>query len=73
VDYVKVNVQYSIGDGGMALLLKRKDPNDACASDGCWDYDPDHKVLLIGKACDDVKAATDAKVEIVVGCETHLK
>jgi hypothetical protein len=73
VDYFMVNVQYSIGGGGMTALLQRKDQTDACTTDGCWDYDPDHKVLLLGKACDDVKAAADAKVEIVVGCKTNVK
>jgi hypothetical protein len=57
----------------MSDLLKRSDPSDTCATDGCWDYDADGKVILIGKACDAVKSAPDAKVQIVVGCQTNVK
>ncbi|MBI5536350.1 MAG: VWA domain-containing protein [Deltaproteobacteria bacterium] len=73
VDKTRVNVQYSTGGGPMTDLLKRSDPNDTCTNDGCWDYDANGKVILIGKACDSVKSAVDAKVQIVVGCQTNVK
>lgn len=73
VDLNLVNVQYSVAGGPMVELLKRKDPADTCAADGCWDYDLNSNVRLIGKSCEDVKAAADAKVQIVVGCKTNVK
>ena len=72
VDLTAVNVNYSI-DGGAAMELKKRgDPNNACVADGCWDYTADSKVQLIGKACDDIKAQTNAKVQILVGCPTII-
>jgi hypothetical protein len=68
-----VNVQYSTGGGDMTELYRRKDGSDPCTAEGCWDYDDNGKVVLLGKACDEVKAAGDAKVQIVVGCQTNLK
>lgn len=74
VDKDKVNVNVST-DGGQttSTLPKRSDPNDTCATDGCWDYDGQGQVVLIGKACEDVKNSPNAKVEILVGCETVVK
>lgn len=74
IDKNQVNVNLTI-NGATGILPKRSDPNDACTSDGCWDYDATdpNKVVLIGKSCADVSSATDAKVEIVVGCNTVLK
>jgi hypothetical protein len=72
VDKESVNVR-----SGNAMsskdLYRRKDASNACATDGCWDYTPDGKIELLGKACQDVKSATDAKVEIVVGCKTVVR
>jgi hypothetical protein len=71
-DLSLVNVDYVIGGGAVKPLYKRKDSSNACAGDGCWDYTPDNKVELIGKACDDVKSAPNAKVDITVGCQTRI-
>lgn len=72
VDKSKVNVRIDDKAGGTDLK-KRSDPSDPCATDGCWDYDGDGKVELIGKACTDAKAITDGKVTILVGCATVVK
>jgi hypothetical protein len=72
VDKNKVNVNVSL-DGGQETLKKRSNPGDSCSVDGCWDYDSSGQVILIGKACDDIKKAKNAKVEILVGCETVVK
>lgn len=74
-DPTKVNVETGSGDAGLSILPKRSDPNDACTVDGCWDYDPNDatKIELLGKACDDVKSSSDEHVQIVVGCQTHVK
>ncbi len=72
VDKGKVNVKLESG-GSSTDLKKRSDPTDDCAADGCWDYDADGKVVLIGKACTTAKATTTGKVSIVVGCATVVK
>ena len=72
VDKESVNVR-SGNAGGTTDLYRRKDASNACTSDGCWDYTPDGKLELLGKACQDVKSAPDAKVEIVVGCKTVVR
>ncbi len=72
VDPDEVNVSYGVG-GAMPMTLKRrKDPMNQCVADGCWDYDMAGKVQLLGKACEDVRNATDAKVKIIVGCPTII-
>jgi hypothetical protein len=53
-------------------LKKRSDPNDQCLVEGCWDYDVDGNIVIIGKSCDDLSSANQAKVDIIVGCMTVL-
>ena len=60
-------------NGTSTDLKKRADMSDQCETDGCWDYDADGKVILVGKACEDVVAASTSKVDIVVGCTTVVK
>ncbi|MEZ4301962.1 MAG: hypothetical protein R3B70_43920, partial [Polyangiaceae bacterium] len=72
IDLDFVNVETTI-DGSNTLVPKRKDPNDACTADGCWDYNVAGQVQLLGKTCEDVTKATSAKVDIKVGCETIVK
>lgn len=72
VDRDQVNVRTGNGMGTMDQY-RRKDSSNDCAKDGCWDYTPDGKIELIGKACTDVKSAQDAKVEIIVGCKTVVR
>jgi hypothetical protein len=71
-DLSNVNVQYSVGGGPPMDLFKRADPNNQCTTSGCWDYTNGNEVLLVGKACDDVKAAADAEVQIILGCATVI-
>lgn len=73
IDPTRVNVDYSTGNGPDIGLYKRKDMTNNCATDGCWDYTADGKVELIGKACDDLKANGNSKVNISVGCQTIVK
>jgi hypothetical protein len=68
-----VNVQVATGGGAPQAIYRRKDTANTCAADGCWDYTADGKLELFGKSCSDVKAAADARVEIVVGCGTVVK
>jgi hypothetical protein len=71
IDLALVNVVVTIG-GVKATIPKRATPADDCAKDGCWDYSGT-QVQLIGKTCADVSVATDAKVDITVGCATIIK
>jgi hypothetical protein len=68
----KVNVSLTI-EMVTSTLPKRSNPNDTCDVDGCWDYTDADTLELIGKACTDVTMASNAKVEIVVGCDTIVK
>ncbi len=71
LDQVNVNVEL---DGNDPFLLpKRSDPMDTCDVDGCWDYTAKNEVEILGKTCVDISAASSAKVDILVGCETLLK
>jgi len=72
IDPMLVNVDVTI-NGMSAPLPKRSNPTDTCATDGCWDYDANGKVEILGKACLDISAASAAKVDIQVGCTTILK
>lgn len=71
IDLGLVNVVVTVG-GVKATIPKRAAPADTCTNDGCWDY-TGTQVELLGKTCADVSAATDAKVDITVGCATILK
>ncbi len=74
VDPNSVNVDLT-ADGKSSSPKKRADATDTCTTDGCWDYTDasQSQIELIGKACDDVKNATTAKVQILVGCPTVIK
>ncbi len=73
IDKNKVNVRVTINGGSAKTLPRRSKPGDTCVTSACWDYDKDGNVELLGKACQDLKDATTAKVEIIVGCLTMLK
>lgn len=66
-----VNVEVSTATG-IAAPYRRLDPANKCAEDGCWDFSSTGKVELLGKVCESVKKAPNAKVNIVVGCQTIL-
>jgi hypothetical protein len=70
----QVNVRVTI-DGTTVDLKKRATPADDCAADGCWDYTgaTPPQVEILGKSCLDLDNSIDAKVDIIVGCETVLK
>ncbi|MFT3767357.1 MAG: hypothetical protein QM820_17800 [Minicystis sp.] len=72
IDPNQVNVVVTI-EGMDYVIPKRKDPNDMCGTDPCWDYNDKGQVELIGITCSSVSAANNAKVEIYVGCATIVK
>ena len=73
LDPNKVNVNYTPGSGGAAQEIPRND-NISCndpANTG-WQYSTDGtKIVLCGAACETVKSDPQAKVSVVLGCETH--
>jgi hypothetical protein len=70
VDFTRVNVRYTRSDGTLVDILQ--DPSGDCESGAQgWQYAQDNtKIVLCGDVCDEVKADTNAKVDIVLGCET---
>lgn len=72
IDTTLVNVDVTL-DGVKTTIPKRSMPADTCAAKPCWDYNAKNQVEIIGKGCTDLGAATEAKVDIVVGCMTILK
>lgn len=71
LDRDHVNVEYTL-NGKKVPVTKRKNKSSDCLDKGCWDYTPDDRVQLIGKACDDVRSAPGVKVSIQVGCNTII-
>jgi len=71
IDRSKVNVQLQV-DGTTSDLSKRANASNPCLTTGCWDYTADGKVELLGKACDDLRAARSVQVKVVTGCMTRV-
>jgi len=69
VDPNKVNVSYQVGDEEPQPLYR-----DAAHEDG-WDYTDASKtkVKIHGPPCDALKAHTESKVTIELGCKTRVK
>lgn len=72
VNRFQINVEYETPTAGLKKLTRRRDGSNQCLGTGCWDYDKDGRIELIGAACTDVKGVTDARVKIVVGCDTVI-
>jgi hypothetical protein len=73
LDYDKVNVQYTPG-GGMPQLIGNVATAAACdAQSGGWYYDNNAsptKILLCPVTCSTVSSDPNAKIEILLGCDT---
>ncbi len=72
IDLNAVNVVVSL-ESVKHTVLRRADKNDTCALDGCWDYDEQGNVVLLGQSCVDVTAATKVDVEVFFGCASKVK
>lgn len=72
IDPGEVNVSVTV-DGNATSVPRRGDSSDSCETDGCWDYNADGDVELLGKACSDLEGAASSKVDILVGCKTIVK
>ncbi|MFO0680011.1 MAG: hypothetical protein U0169_26050 [Polyangiaceae bacterium] len=73
IDKSKVNVTISVGGTSGANIPKRSNPSDSCDGDGCWDYNANGQIELVGKSCRDVMKANTAKVDLTFGCNTVVK
>jgi len=71
-DTARVNVRYT-GAGAAPQTIFHVDGADRCAADGGWFYDQNAaptKVLACPATCDLLRSQTDAKVDVLFGCET---
>jgi hypothetical protein len=72
IDPAKVNVTFTPA-GGMAATLGQVPDDDGCGTKRSWHYDkPDDptRIVLCPAACDLVRSAPEAKLEILIGCAT---
>ena len=76
VDYDQVNVQYTPGDGGPAVVIPQVAGQSMCPTDHeAWYYDnptAPTQIILCDVACSRVKGDTVGKVDILLGCETII-
>ncbi len=71
VDTSKLNVNITVNGQSRDVLNLPPNSTKTCPADGCWQYTNNNtQIELLGKACDDVKNATTAKVQILVGCKS---
>jgi hypothetical protein len=74
VDFGFVNVDYTPGNGSpvVPILQDNTAPCDQGAEG--WQYTQNHtKIVLCGAICNIVKGDPNAKIDIVLGCETKVK
>lgn len=72
IDYTKVNVFMTAGDGSRQTIPQ--DPSTACPNADGWQYSPDKKqILLCGPACEKAKAQQGGSVSIALGCVTVVR
>ncbi len=72
IDLARVNVEVTLDGNAAVTIPARSSQADDCALSACWDYDINGDIEILGAGCDDLTAATIAKVDIVVGCETII-
>jgi hypothetical protein len=70
IDPDEVNIELTI-DGVTRVVPRRSNPDDMCLTGGgCWDYDDDGNIVLIGAACSDLSSGSSVSAKVVVGCQT---
>jgi hypothetical protein len=70
VDFDKVNVTFTPTMGKDVGLFQ---DNQSCDNANGWQYNADKtKIVLCGKACDQVKADSGGKITIELGCSTMV-
>src|SRR6185436_8843423 len=74
VDPTKVNVQITVGAGGMGQNVGKVANMAACGALGGWYYDNDAaptQILLCPQTCDAVKADQNSSVDVLYGCPSR--
>jgi hypothetical protein len=74
VDFGKVNVIYTDGEGDTDLIYRDNSLECSDPANEGWQYaDGNTKIILCGAACERVKADNKASVSIQLGCQTQDK
>jgi hypothetical protein len=72
LDPSRVNITYTNGSGTVTPVLQDP-PGTSCDAGSGWQYSADGKTInLCGKACNDVKADKDGKINVLFGCTTQV-
>lgn len=73
IDYNKVNVIYTDGDGNEETLPQDTTVDCSDPTNKGWQYSDDKtKIYLCGEACENVKADNQASIAIQLGCVTQV-
>src|SRR5262249_46620595 len=77
IDYGKVNVQYTPGDGSPPVPLPKVSDKGSCPASGdAWYYDNDTaptQIILCDTSCTKVSGDATAKIDILIGCGTVVR
>jgi len=72
LDPSKVNITYTSSAGTVTSVLQDP-PGTSCDAGSGWQYSTDGKTInLCGKACNDVKADKNGKLQVLFGCTTQV-
>lgn len=72
LDPSRVNITYTNSAGTVTTLLQDP-PGTSCDAGSGWQYSTDGKTInLCGKACNDVKADKNGKLQVLFGCTTQV-
>jgi len=72
LDPSKVNITYTSSTGTVTNVLQDP-PGTSCDAGSGWQYSADGKTInLCGKACNDVKADKNGKLQVLFGCTTQV-
>ena len=73
IDYNKVNVVYTDGNGTETTILQDNTVDCSDGSNQGWQYSDDKsKIYLCGAACETVKGDNQASISIQLGCVTQV-
>lgn len=73
VDYTKVNVKYSSGDGEAQMIPQDNTTDCSDPANQGWQYSQDKtKIILCGEICETVRNDNQASISIQLGCETVI-
>lgn len=74
IDLDHVNVTYTASATGVETTFSKVADVAQCGTSASWYYSPDQsRIMLCPASCDVVTADADAKLDILVGCETIIE